>query len=145
MPATLEPLVGLHACQPKGRSAFEREQVARVAHELRDDLLGFRRGRRRSGSGRWAWTGRDHGLFDRTWQQTCHGQDARMAGWPLGFLAEQVAYLLAYGVAQLSLEGRIGRGERLGQIAQIVGLTELMATVGQRPWRQPAPSPFACR
>jgi hypothetical protein len=37
-----------------------------------------------------------------------------MAGWPLGFLAEQVAYLLAYGGAQLSFEGRVGCGERLG-------------------------------
>ena len=55
-----------------------------------------------------------------------------MAGGPLGFLAEQVAYLLAYGGAQLSLEGRVGCGERLGSMSQIVGLEELVATVGQR-------------
>jgi len=55
-----------------------------------------------------------------------------MAGWPLGFLAEQVAYLLAYGGAQLSLESRVDCGKRLGQIAQKMDLAELMATVGQR-------------
>ena len=55
-----------------------------------------------------------------------------MARWPLGFLAEQGAYLLTYGGAQLSLEGRVDCGKRLGQIAHIVGLAELMATVGQR-------------
>src|SRR6266853_6218894 len=91
-----KPLISLQACEPKGRSAFEGEQVTRMAHELCDDLLGCRLGRRRSGRGRWAWTGRDRGLFYRAWHQTCHGQDTPMAGWPLGFLAEQVAYLLAF-------------------------------------------------
>src|SRR5215468_6959458 len=35
----LEALVGLHARQPHGRPAFECEQVAGVAHELRADFL----------------------------------------------------------------------------------------------------------
>jgi hypothetical protein len=34
-------------------------------------------------------------------------------------------------MAQLSLEDRIGGGERLGQIPQLVGLTELMTTARQ--------------
>ena len=75
--------------------------------------------------------GRGRGLFQRAWQQACHGQDTRLAGLPPGFLPEHVAHLLAHGFAQLTLEGRIGCGERLGQIPQIVGLTELMTTVGQ--------------
>jgi hypothetical protein len=47
-----------------------------------------------------------------------------------GFLTEHVADLLAHGVAQLPLEGCISLGERFGQVAQIMGLTKLMATVG---------------
>jgi len=39
-----------------------------------------------------------------------------VAGWPPGFLPDQVAHLLAHGIAQFPLEGRIGCGERLGQI-----------------------------
>jgi hypothetical protein len=54
-----------------------------------------------------------------------------VAGCPRGFLAQQVAHLLAHGLAQLSLEDRIGGGERLGQIPQIVRLTELMMTTRQ--------------
>jgi hypothetical protein len=34
-------------------------------------------------------------------------------------------------MAQFPLESRIGGGERLSQIAQIVGLTELMTTARQ--------------
>jgi hypothetical protein len=34
-------------------------------------------------------------------------------------------------MAQFSLESRIGGGERLGQIPQIVGLAELMTTARQ--------------
>jgi hypothetical protein len=34
-------------------------------------------------------------------------------------------------MAQFPLESRIGCGERLGQIPQIVGLTELMTTARQ--------------
>ena len=45
--------------------------------------------------------------------------------------AGDVAYVLAHGFAQLTLERRIGCGEWLGQIPQIVGLAELMTTVGQ--------------
>jgi hypothetical protein len=54
-----------------------------------------------------------------------------MVGWPPGFLSEHVAHLLAYGGAQLPLEGGIGCGERLGEIPQIVGLAELMMTIGE--------------
>ena len=43
----------------------------------------------------------------------------------------QGAHLLAHGMAQLPLEDRIGGGERLGQIPQIVGLIELMTTARQ--------------
>ena len=75
--------------------------------------------------------GRGRGLFHRAWQQAGHGQDARLAGLPLGFLLEHVAHLLAHGFTQRTLEGRIGFGERLGQIPQIVDLTELMTAVGQ--------------
>jgi len=102
-----------------------------VAQELRDDLLGLRLGRRRGGRGRGALAGRCRGLFSRAWQQACHCQDARVAGWPPGFLPDHVAHLLAHGVAQLPLEGRIGCGERLGPMTPIVGLAELMTTVGQ--------------
>jgi hypothetical protein len=45
-------------------------------------------------------------------------------------LTHQGAHLLAYLVSQLSLEGRIGLGEGLGQVTQRMGLTPLMATVG---------------
>ena len=41
----MEPLVGFHARQTKGGPAFEREQVARVAPELGDNLIGYRSGR----------------------------------------------------------------------------------------------------
>jgi len=40
-------------------------------------------------------------------------------------LTDQGAHLLAYLLAQLSLKGRIGLGERLGQIAEIMGLTRM--------------------
>jgi hypothetical protein len=39
--------------------------------------------------------------------------------------------LLAHGLAQCPLEGRIGGGEGLGEIPQIVRLTELMPAVRQ--------------
>jgi hypothetical protein len=48
----------------------------------------------------------------------------------MGFVTEHVADVLAHGVAQLPLEGRIGRGQRLGQVAQLMALTKLRATVG---------------
>jgi len=53
--------------------------------------------------------------------------------WPgaAGFLTDHVADLLAHGFAQLTLEGGIGRGEGFGQVAEIMGLTTLIATVGQ--------------
>src|SRR5260370_22058184 len=82
-----KPLISLQACEPKGRSAFEGEQVTRVAHELCDDLLGCRLGRRRRGRGRWAWTGRAPGLFYRARHPTSHRQDTPMGGLPLGVLA----------------------------------------------------------
>ena len=127
----MEPLVGFHARQTQGGPAFEREHVARVVHELGNDLIGFRVERRGYDRGRWALAGWCRGLFHRAWQQACHGQDTRLAGWPPGFLPEQIADLLAHGFAQLPLEGRIGCGEWLGQMTQIVGLAELMTAVGQ--------------
>jgi hypothetical protein len=54
-----------------------------------------------------------------------------LTGLSPGFLPEDVAHLLAHGLAQLPLEGRIGGGEWLGEIPQIVRLTELMPAVGQ--------------
>jgi hypothetical protein len=69
----VEPLVGFHTRQTKGGPAFEREQVARVAQELGDDLLGFRIGRRGGGRGRWALAGWRRGLFQRAWQQAGYG------------------------------------------------------------------------
>ena len=69
-------------------------------------------------------------LFERTGHQARHRQDARWAGLGAGLLTDQVAHVLAHALSQLSLEGRIGLGERLGQVAQIVGLAQLMVTVG---------------
>jgi hypothetical protein len=55
-----------------------------------------------------------------------------VAGCTRGFLSNKVAHLLAHGTAQFPLENRIGCGEWLGPIPQIVSLTELMTTTGQR-------------
>src|SRR5262245_66488085 len=58
-----------------------------------------------------------------------------MPAWPGvlgGSCPNKVAPLLAHGTAQFPLENRIGCGEWLGQIPQIVSLTELMTTTGQR-------------
>ena len=71
------------------------------------------------------------GLFYRAWQQACHSQDTRVVRWLPGFLPESVTHVLAHGFAPRTFEGRIGCGERLGQIAQIVRLTALVAAVGQ--------------
>ena len=120
-----EPLGGLQAGQTNGRPAFEREQGTRMAHALGDDLLGGRRRPRRAGRGLWAWAGRNRGLYDRAGPQAGHGQDPRLAGEPLGFLAEHGAHLLAHGGAPCPLQGRIGCGERLGQMPPRVGLAEL--------------------
>src|SRR4029434_7634029 len=54
-----------------------------------------------------------------------------MAGLHPGFLTNQGTYLLAHVLSKLSLEGRIDLGQWLGQVPQIMGLTELMMTVGQ--------------
>src|SRR5215831_8168303 len=59
----VEPLVSLETRQTQGRSAFEREQVAGVAKECGDDLIGGgRRTRRRtlglSCQGCWRWADR---------------------------------------------------------------------------------------
>jgi hypothetical protein len=53
-----------------------------------------------------------------------------VAGLGAGLLTDQVAHVLAHALSQLTLEGRIGLGKRLGEVAQIVGLAQLMATVG---------------
>src|SRR2546422_6760441 len=85
----LEALVGLHARQPHGRPAFECEQVARVTHEWRDDLLGhgFRCGGERAGP--LALRGWRRALFlrtERTWHQAGYRQDA-------GFARARIAWL----------------------------------------------------
>ena len=54
-----------------------------------------------------------------------------MTGLCPGGLAEEDAEVLAHGLAKGDLEGRIGLSQRLGQVAQIVGLAELMASVRQ--------------
>ena len=46
-------------------------------------------------------------------------------------LSREDAEMLAHGLAKGDLEGRIDLGQRLGQVAQIVGLAELMAHVRQ--------------
>jgi hypothetical protein len=126
----VEALVGLQTCQTKGRAAFEREQIAGVANELCDDLLGFGLWRCEDAPRCGTWGGGRYGFFERTGQQTGHHQDACVAGRCAGFLTDDVADLLAYGFSQLPLEGCIGLGEGFGQVAQLMGLTKLIATVG---------------
>ena len=75
----LEPLVGLQARQTQGRPAFEREQIAGVAQEVGDDLISFGLWRCAGVPRRGALGGGRRGLFERTWQQAGHGQDA---AWP---------------------------------------------------------------
>ena len=70
--------------------------------------------------------------FYRAGQQAGHGQDARLAGEPLGPLAQEVAHMCTHGLAQLPFEGGIRSGEWLGQIPQIVHLAKLMATIRER-------------
>jgi hypothetical protein len=48
----------------------------------------------------------------------------------MGCVTEHVADVLAHGLSQLPLEGRIGLGQRLGQVAPIMGLTTRIATGG---------------
>ena len=73
-----ESLIGLYACQRKGEPAFEREQVARVAHQLRDNLRGWQaqppEGRQRRWAGPVGAVGSSTGLGT-----TCHGPDTRVA------------------------------------------------------------------
>jgi hypothetical protein len=45
-------------------------------------------------------------------------------------VTEHVADVLTHGFAQFPLEGGIRLGEGCGQVAQIMGLTKLIATVG---------------
>ena len=68
----LKPLVGLDAGQPKGRAAFEGEQVTGMAKQLRDDLisLGLWHGEGVPRGG--ALGGWRRGLFERTWHQARH-------------------------------------------------------------------------
>ena len=71
------------------------------------------------------------GLCERTGQEAGHRQDACVAGRRAGFLPEHVADVLAHGFSPLHLESGIDCGEWLGQVPQIMGLTKLLATVGQ--------------
>jgi hypothetical protein len=102
-----------------------------VVKELRDDLIGFGFQHRGGAKGRGAVGGGRRGLFDRTWQQARHAQDARVAGRRLGFLTPHVTHLLAPVLSQSHLEGRSGRGQWFRQMAQIVGRTAWMAKVRQ--------------
>ena len=97
----LEPLVGLHARQTKGWPAFEREQIAGVAQEVCDDLIGFGLWRCEGVPRRGTLGGWRRGLFERTWQEAGHRQDACVTGRRAGFLTDHVADLLAHGLAQL--------------------------------------------
>jgi hypothetical protein len=54
----VESLIRLDASQTKGRSAFEGEEIAEVAKELRDDRIDFGPGGGRSDSGLGRWGGR---------------------------------------------------------------------------------------
>src|SRR6267143_2339969 len=115
----LEPLVGLYASESKGGPAFECKQVAGVAKEVRDDLIGGGRRRAEGSAGCLAlgiWRRGYLLCTERTGQQPGHRQDA---------------HLLADSFAKRNFEGRIGRGQGLRQVAQIMGLTKLRATVGQ--------------
>src|SRR5439155_23277021 len=47
------------------------------------------------------------------------------------FCTEQAAYVLTPGCSKLPFEGGIKVSQRFGQVAQIMGLTPLMATRGQ--------------
>jgi hypothetical protein len=53
-----------------------------------------------------------------------------LAGLLPRFLPEHVAHLLAHAMAPCPLAGRIGRGARLGEMPQIMGLTALLTAVG---------------
>src|SRR5439155_19265353 len=66
-----------------------------------------------------------------TWGQAGHRQDNGLAVRRAGFLSDQVPNVLADGFAQLPLEGRIDLGQGLGQVAEIMGLTKLIATGGE--------------
>src|SRR5262249_47016806 len=63
---------------------------------------------------------------------------AGMSAWLLGFIAlrelllpEQVAHLLAQALGHAHLEGRIGLGGGVRQVAEVMGPTKLMRRVGQ--------------
>src|SRR3989442_8599362 len=127
----VEPLGGLDASQTKGWPACEGQQGARMTQELRDDLIGVGFGGSGGDPGGWAVGDRRLGLFERTRPQARHRQDAHLAGRCGGLLTEQVAHLLAHTLAQRTLACRLGLSERLSEVAQRVGLTELMATVGE--------------
>ncbi len=130
----LEPLVGLYASESKGGPAFECKQVAGVAKEVRDDLIGCGRRRAEGSAGCLAlgiWRRGYVLCTERTGQQPGHRQDAGPAGGRAGLLADQGAHLLADSFAKRNFAGRIGLGQGLRQVAQIMGLTKLLATVGQ--------------
>src|SRR4029453_4652847 len=127
----VEPLVGLDASQTQGWPAFEGQQVARVTKELGDDLIRGGLGCQGGDPGGWVWGDRRLRLWERTGQQARHRQDARVTGLGAGLLTDQVAYVLADALSQLTLEGRIGLGERPGGVGQVVGLAQLMVTMGE--------------
>jgi hypothetical protein len=127
----VEPFIGFQASQTHGGPTWQRAQGARGAQALGEDLLGGESGGPRGGRGRWVVAGERCGLCPRARQQACHGHAPCLAGVPPGGLPEQVASLLAHGLTQLTLQGRIGGGEWLGQIPQRVGLAALMTAVGQ--------------
>jgi hypothetical protein len=127
----LEPLIGLEARPPKGRPAFEREQIAGVATELGDPLMGCGGGWVGGITCGWGLGDACRGCFERTGSQAGHRQDTGLARRRLGFLTEHGPHLLAHTCSQRSLEGGINLGERFREVAESMGLAKLMATLGQ--------------
>jgi len=119
----VEALIGFHPRQSKGRSAFEGEQVAGVAKELRDHLI-------RCGLWYWRMGGRRLGLLKRTGQQARDRPYARLARLSARFCSDPVAAVLTPGFATLPFAGGSNVSQRCGQVAQIMGLTPWMATLG---------------
>jgi hypothetical protein len=53
-----------------------------------------------------------------------------VAGLGAGLLTDHVAHVRADALSQRTLEGRLGLGERLGEVAQSGGLAPLLVTMG---------------
>jgi len=113
------------------------------APEWRDALLGC--GRRGGGAsaGPLALRGGRRARFLRTARPWHQAGDRPAAGWArrrTGGVTEPVADVRAHRVSPRHLAGRSGLGQRLGQVAQILGRTKRIATGGEDrgPGRYPA-------